>query len=69
MTFIAPAQPAGALADIVRPLSQIRRISMASRRRSADEDGARRALGMDGPAPVAMLPGTSLEHLARIAFG
>ena len=69
MTFIAPVQPAGILADIIRPLPQIRRVSIASRRRSADEDGARRALGMDGLAPVALMPGTSIEHLARIAFG
>ena len=69
MTFIAPAQPAGSLADVIRPLAQLRRLSVPSRRRSADEDGARRALGMDGLAPVALLPGTSIEHLARIAFG
>ena len=69
MTFIAPAQTVGAFADPIRPPMRVRRISASIRRRPADEDGARRALGTDGLAPVAMRPGTSLEHLARIAFG
>ena len=43
---------------------------MAKRRRPlADEDGARKALGMDQPLPVSLLAGASLEHLARIALG
>ena len=68
MTFIAPAPPAGPLAGAVHPRVPLGRIPIPQRR-GGDEDGARRALGTDGLAPVAMLPGTSLEHLARIAFG
>ena len=46
-----------------------RSLSLASRKRSFDEDGARRAMGIESGMPSASLPGVALEDLARIAWG
>lgn len=67
VTFIAPPSSAdrhGASFFFGR-----RAAKPKDRIRIADEDGARRALGIDGVLPAATLAGSSIEHLARIALG
>ena len=65
MTFLASAQTVG-----LRPFALVGKALRAQeRRRSGDEDGARRAMGVDTQMPLASPRGTSLEHLARIALG
>ena len=66
MTFIAPAHSAeiGRISFFGRKATKAK-----DRMRIADEDGARRAIGGDDSLPVVALPGSSIEHLARIALG
>ncbi len=67
VTFI----DAAAATEVTGPQIRIQgnRGKAACRIRLADEDGARRALGADPQVPAALLPGSALEHLARIALG
>ena len=67
MTFIVPPRSAdviGALVFFGRKASRPKGRPMV-----ADEECARRALGIDGSLPAAALAGSTIEHLARIALG
>ena len=67
MTFLAPAQSADA--RFIAALFGRRAARPRGRTFVPGEDGARSALGSDHALPPSVLHGTSIEHLARIAFG
>ncbi len=69
MTFI-PSSRSDPESSLFRPRAIPHRSAMSTRRKlSSDEDGARKALGTDQQFPIAIVPGASLENLARIALG
>ena len=69
MTFI-PVSRSDLDGDLFRAVAVFQRSAISmSRKPSADEDGARKALGTDQQFPVAIVAGATLENLARIALG
>ena len=69
MTFI-PVSRSNSDSDTFSSAAVLQRSGLSTRRKpSADEDGARKALGTDQQFPVAIAAGASLENLARIALG
>ena len=65
LNFSRPVRTIGLPVSVMAPLQR----PIAIQRRAVDEDGARRALGVDLQMPAAVVAGASLEHLARIALG
>ena len=69
VTFM-PVSRSGLDGDMFRSTAVLQRSASNTRRRSsADEDGARKALGTEQQLPAAIVAGASLENLARIALG
>ncbi len=70
MTYLAPATFPGVFTGYRRPIVAIKGgLATTPYRGFADEDGARKTLGIDLQLPAAAQIGASMEHLARIALG
>jgi len=70
MTYLAPATFPSVFTGYRRPIAAIRGgLATSTPRGFADEDGARKTLGIDLQLPAAAQIGASMEHLARIALG
>ena len=69
MTFIAPTPTVRAFGSTLHPGRMVRATKTASRGGLVEQDGARQAFGSDPALPMPVVPGSPLEHLARIALG
>ncbi len=70
MPYLAPATFPSVFTGFRRPIAAIRgSLATSTFRGFADEDGARKTLGIDLQLPAAAQIGALMEHLARIALG